>query len=94
MMVSLHQDERVGATSGLRDEASKPTGAIAERVLGSGEPHSASAAAQATAADRSSEIHAGGYRETARPQGVGASRVRGETRHDSGVVPTTDRAEV
>jgi hypothetical protein len=55
---------------------------------------SPSAAAQATAADRSSEIHAGGYRETPRTQGVGASRVRGETRHDSGVVPTTDRAEV
>jgi hypothetical protein len=28
------------------------------------------------------------------PQGAGASRLRGETGHDSGLVPTTDRAEV
>jgi putative transposase len=31
--------------------------------------------------------------KTVRPQGAGASRVR-EARHDSRVVPTTDRAEV
>src|ERR1700682_2105376 len=94
MMDSLHEDQRVGATAGVRDWASKPTAAAAERVPGSGEPHSASAAAQATAADRSAEMYAGGDRETARPQGAGASRVYGETGHDSGVVPTTYRAEV
>jgi hypothetical protein len=83
-----------GRTAGLRDWANKPTGAIAERVPGSGEPHSASAAAQTIAAYRSAEMYAGRNRKTARPQGAWASRVRGETGDDSGVVPTTDRAEV
>ena len=42
----------------------------------------------------SAEMYAGRNRKTARPQGAGASRVCGETGHDSGLVPTTDRAEV
>ena len=33
MMDSLHEDQRVGATAGLRDWASKPTAVTAERVL-------------------------------------------------------------
>ena len=73
MMNSLHEDQRVGATAGVRDGASKPTAVTAERVPGSGEPHSASAAAQATVVDRSAEMYAGGDRETARPKGAGAS---------------------
>src|ERR1022692_472178 len=94
MMDSLHEDQRMGATAGVRDWVSKPTAITAERVPGSGKPHSESAAAQATAADRSAEMYAGGDRETARAPGAGASRVCGETGDDSGMVPTTDRAEV
>src|SRR5258708_4280501 len=63
MMDSLHEEQRVGATAGVRDWASKPTAATAERVPGSGEPDSASAAAQAIAADRSAERYAGRDRE-------------------------------
>ena len=94
MMDSLHEGQRMGATAGVRDGASKPTDAAAERVPGSGEPHSASAAAQAIAADRFAEMYAGRNRKTARQKGAGASCVRGETGHDSGVAPTTDCAEV
>ena len=70
----------------------KSTTATAERVPGSGESHSASAAAQAVEADRYTEMYVGIHRETARPEGAGVSRVRGETGHDSGLVPTPDRA--
>ena len=52
------------------------------------------AAAQATAADRFAEMYVVRNRKTARPKGAGASCVRGKTGHDSGVAPTTDRAEV
>ena len=94
MMVSLHEDQRVGATAGVRDWASKPTAATAERVPSSGEPHSASAAAQAIAIDRFAEMYAGRNRKTDRPKSAGTSRLCGETGHDSGMVPATDRAEI
>jgi hypothetical protein len=94
MMDSLYEEKRMGAAAGVRDWASKPTAVTAERVPGSREPHSASAAAEATAADRSAKMYASGDRETPRPKRAGASRLSGETGDDSGVVPTTDCTEV
>src|SRR5258708_21457205 len=72
MMNSLHEDQRMGATAGVRDWVSKPTAVTAERFPERGKPHSARAAAQASAADRSAEMYAGGDRKTARPKSAGA----------------------
>ena len=96
MMNSLHVDNELARLLAYVTGLVKPTAVTAEPApeRGKRKPHSASSAAQASAVDRSAEMYAGGDREMARPQGAGASRVRGETGDDSGMVSTTDRAEV
>ena len=94
MIGDLHEEERFGKAAWVGDGIGESTASSAERVLRGRESHFARPPAEAVAADRTAKVYAGGNRKAVGPEGPAADRVRGETGHDSSLVPATHRTEV
>src|SRR5215831_8176453 len=94
MMDSRHEGQSVGSSSGVCNWAGEPGVAPPGRVSGCGEPNSPRPPASKAAPVGSRVTHTCGDRKAARAESSGEGGLRGQTRHDSRLVPAAYRPQV